>query len=345
VGGNKRHFNSDSQEEAIAKLVAYSTKEYGLGTYTFEKFVYVKSNIKSDVYCTIHNCYFPISSNKFLGGRVGCKECVKEKKSKARRKDQSGAIAEMVAFSTKEYGFNVYTFEKFVYMNTHKTSLIYCTIHKCYFKSTHANFLNKKIGCKDCEFIKRSKAKRRPWEDIKEELDNYVNENYDSGSITFETSVYKGYHAPIEALCNIHDNYFDSTSPANFLQGFVGCSECFSTGFDPSKPAYLYIYKVGKYWKFGITNRKPKARMGQACGAGNGEMIYTLYSKDGKLIQELEKAIKKSRRLITNQAQRDGKKFDGYTETVKATVKNLNVIRQIIKGFLGKAGLAEASPV
>ena len=109
-----------------------------------------------------------------------------------------------------------------------------------------------------------------------------------------------------------------------------------SHGFNPNKPAYFYIYgRPDGYLKYGI-GENAKTRMKTDCK--EGEMIYSISCEDGKVIQNIERAIKKSKKLVTNQAKIDGDYFEGYTETTVKTDKALNILIDIAENSAIKQG-------
>jgi len=64
-----------------------------------------------------------------------------------------------------------------------------------------------------------------------------------------------------------------------------------------------------------------------------GKTKWTLESKDGKLIADIERAIKADKRLDVGIAKKNGHEFGGYTETVTFTQENREIIESIIESF------------
>lgn len=109
-------------------------------------------------------------------------------------------------------------------------------------------------------------------------------------------------------------------------------------GFDPSKPASIYITRwygyCESYLKFGITNRDVKVRVSEQDSASKHldyEILYEGYSDDGGLIQDIERKCKQS---LNTGACSEKLLPDGYTETVYDTEDNLNSLLQIINSYL-----------
>lgn len=111
-----------------------------------------------------------------------------------------------------------------------------------------------------------------------------------------------------------------------------------ATGYDKNKEGFFYIYKRGKYLKFGITNKRPKHRMKFATRKVNHrkedvEMIFLMSDVNGEVIQNIERHIKAQaaikKHFVVGQATIDGEKFDGHTETVSYSEYNLNLMVDI----------------
>ena len=73
----------------------------------------------------------------------------------------------------------------------------------------------------------------------------------------------------------------------------------YRTGFNPNKSGYFYLFKIGDYIKYGITNNQPEKRMAQHAKdyirsvLGIPELIYTKNFDCGFELVELENKIKR----------------------------------------------------
>lgn len=101
------------------------------------------------------------------------------------------------------------------------------------------------------------------------------------------------------------------STPGNILAG-RGCPSCSTSGFDPSKPSWVYVLKFAHFIKYGITNDVNR-RLGEHLKNGEYLVIATQLYEDGKLALEMERHIK----------AKLGGKFttpeicpDGWTETL-----------------------------
>lgn len=77
-------------------------------------------------------------------------------------------------------------------------------------------------------------------------------------------SQYKHAKTPVDCQCNECGTQW-SPMPGNLLRpDKVSCPNCAKSGYNPSKPGYLYYLRVydesQTYWKVGITNRSLKER-------------------------------------------------------------------------------------
>jgi len=117
--------------------------------------------------------------------------------------------------------------------------------------------------------------------------------------------------------CN--ENHEWLSSPANILKG-AGCPKCANTGFNPSKPAHVYILKFENFIKYGISNNITSRIKTHRTKNGNFEIITTKLFENGNSALEWENDVKK----------KFGGKYatkeqcpDGYTETLPLNVLTL----------------------
>lgn len=107
-------------------------------------------------------------------------------------------------------------------------------------------------------------------------------------------SEYKGAHVKVSCLCRACDTKW-SVTPGNLKDG-TGCPACARTGFDPSKPGYLYYLRIVEdaesYWKIGITNLTLKKRF-RPQDREKITVLNTIYFEDGATAYECEQNILK----------------------------------------------------
>ena len=121
--------------------------------------------------------------------------------------------------------------------------------------------------------------------------------------------------------CN-HGHQWMAT-PGNVRRG-SGCPECATSGYDPSKSAYLYGIDFGNYIKYGITNNL-KSRLDRHKRNGPYNILFTKLYETGHIAREVEKTIKcqLGGSFVTKETMPDG-----YTETLCIT--KLNLLMEII---------------
>lgn len=179
-----------------------------------------------------------------------------------------------------------------------------------------SNNLNSSVvacGClRESNLIKIQKEKKVPTDDlvaIVETRTKYKVLNYYSGLTNTDW----------EFLCPEHGSF--TTQASNIIYGQQGCRKCSETGFNPDKPASLYIHKVSMFGelvglKFGITNCEVKSRHRQLQRKTIADLscLFEAHAQDGSLIYHIENEIKK--KFHTGVISKDILP-DGFTETIE----------------------------
>jgi hypothetical protein len=100
-------------------------------------------------------------------------------------------------------------------------------------------------------------------------------------------------------------------SPVNIKNG-RGCPVCAEYGFNPSKPAWEYVFKRDGYIKYGITNNLQQ-RLNSHRKHGYIVLLHERYHEVGQLALDWENGVKRTHggRYVTKE-----KCPDGYTETL-----------------------------
>lgn len=152
----------------------------------------------------------------------------------------------------------------------------------------------------------------------------------DSVGYTFVdfVGVYKDAHTKISMVCDKGHDW--NVSIVAFLNQGHRCKKCATSGFNPNKPAYVYIQSLSdKFLKFGITNRTPRQRM---CAQSSKsiykhELVYQKLFDKGIDAMSIEQKIKQS--LVCGVVDKSDM-MDGYTETTD--ISNYNKLLNIIEG-------------
>ncbi len=120
-------------------------------------------------------------------------------------------------------------------------------------------------------------------------------------------------------------------SPVNRTRGGTGCPSCANSGFDPTENGYLYLLRkeFQGLQQFGITNF-PDKRL-RTHKANGWELLDVIGPADGYWISDTERLLKKYFRslgLLLPRSYPD--KFDGYSESWKATEKTYEQLSELI---------------
>ncbi len=107
-------------------------------------------------------------------------------------------------------------------------------------------------------------------------------------------SKYKHAGATVDCQCNVCGTKW-SPMPGNLLRpDKVSCPSCAKSGYDPSKPGYLYYLRVYDedqvYWKIGITSRSLKERFNPS-ERGKIVVLYNQRFESGSAAQQCERNI------------------------------------------------------
>jgi hypothetical protein len=106
------------------------------------------------------------------------------------------------------------------------------------------------------------------------------------------------------------------TNPDNILNK-SGCPRCSTYGFNPGKPAYIYLLDYVDFIKYGITNDLETRLSTHRFKNGEFVVLSTKLYENGNDAVNWEKQIKKifGGRFVTKE-----KCPDGYTETLSPTL-------------------------
>lgn len=178
---------------------------------------------------------------------------------------------------------NNYIFHGFIgeYKNRDSKISIFCKTHGEWSVSIH-NFTNGNCKCTRCSKLYRYSEEERI-EQINKicKEKGYIFIGWENGYLKSKTK--------IRILCQKHGIW--SVGLNDFINSDYDCAGCMKTGFNPKKPATLYVLKSlsGKYVKVGISNRY-KQRI--SCLKRKTPFcfeIIKLFNSDGETILSLEK--------------------------------------------------------
>lgn len=112
----------------------------------------------------------------------------------------------------------------------------------------------------------------------------------DNRGITM-ASDYVGHHKKSLFRCNFGHEW--SATPCNIKSG-RGCPTCHPGGFNPQKPACIYILSFGSFIKFGITNSLKRRLSEHRSRNGDFLLVYSKHYDNGHLALSWENSIKLS---------------------------------------------------
>lgn len=186
-----------------------------------------------------------------------------------------------------------YDYSNVVYVNNNTKVEIICPIHGSFM--SRPDHLTKGRGCKKCCDEERGLNNRLTKQKFIYKLEQIVDQTkYDLSKVEYVT-----YDEKIIVTCKVHGDFL--ITPRTLLRG-CGCSLCMDTGFNPGKPAKLYIHNIvncqHSFTGFGIT-RNLKARTSSHTKNLNrdGYIIAESFisdEMDGKFIQQLENVLKET---------------------------------------------------
>ena len=129
------------------------------------------------------------------------------------------------------------------------------------------------------------------------------------------------------------------TAVANRVGG-KGCPTCATHGFDPAKPAWLYLYRHPQWGllQIGITNA-PHSRLKKHEKAG-WVRLDVMRSDDGHHVRRLESRVKALLKVqgIRSGPENAGGKFDGYTESWREDDLSVRSVAEVLR-YIGEESL------
>lgn len=144
---------------------------------------------------------------------------------------------------------NRYDYLLVEYINNYTNVKIICKIHGIFEQSPNNHLHNR-----NCPLCSSTYTKSK--EVFIKEAKLIHSDSYDYSLVVYKQSKIK-----IKIVCKIH-GIFEQQPNAHLNN--QGCPKCAGSGFDITKPAYLYyikLYNMKILYKIGITNRLPKIRI------------------------------------------------------------------------------------
>lgn len=207
--------------------------------YDYSKVHYVNSLTKVIITCKIHGDFLQrptIHSTQ----KQGCPECSNLNKGLNKKVDPSEVLRRCAMAHNSKFDYSLMKYKNFA----SKVKII-CPVHGVFEQKLDAHIRG--IGCKQCA---SNSLKNTQW--FIDKANNVHKQTY-----IYKNCQYLSANEKLIITCQIHGDFEQKAS--HHLEG-RGCPSCAKSGFDRSKPAYLYYLKVtieeGKVlYKIGITNR------------------------------------------------------------------------------------------
>lgn len=206
--------------------------------YSYDKTKYINNKTKVIITCPTHD-EFEQKPKSHLDGQ-GCPSCGGTKKLH---------INTFVLKSKVVHG-NMYKYDKTKYINNKTKVIITCSEHGDFIQIPYHHL--KGVGCPSCAGLKKLTT-----EEFIRLAKTAHGDKYDYSKVEYLNS-----RAKIIITCPVHGDFEQRAQ--HHLHG-SGCPNCAVTGFDQTKPGYLYYLKITTddgqtLYKIGITNRTVNER-------------------------------------------------------------------------------------
>lgn len=182
------------------------------------------------------------------------------------------------------------------------------------------NFVNNGNSCPIC-----ASNTKLSTSDMKEKLSKLgISDGYKF--LYFEDGEYKNQYSYFKYECTDHG--VQRSMCCNFINSGSRCPSCASSGYDSSKPGWLYIFKYNDVYKFGITNRDIEKRSDEHIHGLTGierSCIFKRLYENGSIPKNIESKLKKKYKGVCSWLT------SGNTETIYN--KDLKDLLQIIEGY------------
>ena len=214
----------------------------------------------------------------------GCPSCGKESSIAKRRVSKDEAISRFISV----HG-NTYDYSKFRIAEAMGNSTIVCKKHGEFQQTPQAHWTGQ--GCPLCGVERRASASIIPFDVFVKNAREIHGNRYE-----YVESTYQGTSKNLTIICKEHGEF--SQLAVSHLSG-CDCPSCNQNGFNPSKKAHVYVYKITKgideFAGFGITNnlhqRDTDHQKTFSEHGAKGELAYKFLYRKGRLAAALESRL------------------------------------------------------
>lgn len=288
------------------------------GKYSYDSVVYVNTNTKVCIKCSIHGDFWQTPNNHLYNKR-GCPECGKiiiSEKGKF-------TISDFIKRSHAVHG-SKYDYSFVVYNGATVPVDIKCTKHGLFKQKPHHHFNGH--GCPECKKERISIAQSGDKEQFVKNAVSVHGCKYD-----YHKVIYTNAHKKVCIICPEHGEFWQR--PNGHLNGY-GCSSCAVAGLDRSLPGFVYIVADDKNHpqliKIGVTNNTHR-RIQQLKRNTPFKLhkIFQINVGTGQQSYDLEQNIHKKFKHLN--AGLTG--FDGATEWFHYSPEILDYVKIILDGL------------
>jgi len=306
IGGERAH--------TLESFIKLSRSIHG-DKFDYSKVIYKNNRTDVIIICPIHGD-FTIKPGKHYGSIHGCNRCSHDAASANLVKNNEYFIEKSRSIHGDKFDYSISD-----YQGAHKEIKIICRIHGILTTTPGSHYRGH--GCMKCGREGTSTKRTKTTEQFILEAQEVHGNKYD-----YSQTKYTGIFDNVNIICPEHGKFPQSGS--NHLRG-SGCPTCAETGFDQSKPAYVYQIRFhtrnnGVFYKCGITNRDYMDRTKKIISSYKKHyddaitinVIDYVHFEDGSVAWNFERKLKTSGFDLG--AKFFSKKFDGVTETYAPSV-------------------------
>lgn len=278
--------------------------------YDYTNALYVNSNTKIDIICSIHGSFFQ-TPETHLRGR-GCKKCSQEAQSHNQKDNTDEFIRKSILKHRDKYNYDFV-----IYYDTKTKVEIMCNTHnRIFLQSPNAHLQGQ--GCPDCS--SNVKLCREKFLATSKDAHNNI---YDYSLVDIRNSTSK-----VKIICNTHGVF--EQIPYSHMRG-IGCQLCANerNNFEKykNKPTLLYLIKIEDLYKIGVTQSSVNSRYKSEIKQGlNVQILQTHLFADGYQAILIEQEIlKETQKFKIN--KEESPIIAGWTELRKLDLTDILYVK------------------
>lgn len=248
--------------------------------YDYSRMVFHAVKKPVEIICKEHGVFWQTPDNHMRG--KGCVKC---------RVHMRSSRDEFVTKAIRTHGLT-YDYSSVTYVDSETKVNIACPTHGGFWQAPYHHLQGR--GCPSCRSEMNGIRSCHSTEIFIAKARQVHSDAYLYGAV-----VYKNSKTKVEILCPIHGYFWQA--PYHHLLG-SGCPACTRQGFNPSKPAEIYVYQIindsGEYAGFGITgspiSRHSRHAKSFRLSNSEGSLVYTRKLDNGAEAARIERVIKDS---------------------------------------------------